>query len=154
MTAIAGTKVTLRRARDTDRARIYEWHIGSDLTANLMGPPMFPDRSIPSPEQFSQSYPRHFYEGTRPYAGRMYVITVQGEEIGCISHGAIDVLNDVVELDIWLSERRVAGHGYGSESLGRAMRLAAGELRRQSFPRPALAAQRQGAARDAARWIP
>ena len=47
----------------------------------------------------------------------MYVITVQGEEIGCISHGAIDVLNDVVELDIWLAERRVAGHGYGSESL-------------------------------------
>ena len=78
---------------------------------------MFPDRPIPSPEQFSHSYPRHFYEGTRPYAGRMYVITVQGEEIGCISHGAIDVLNDVVELDIWLAERRVAGHGYGSESL-------------------------------------
>jgi diamine N-acetyltransferase len=117
MTAIAGTKVTLRRARDTDRARIYEWHIGSDLTANLMGPPMFPDRPIPSPEQFSHSYPRHFYEGTRPYAGRMYVITAEGEEIGCISHGAIDVLNDVVELDIWLAERRVAGHGYGSESL-------------------------------------
>ena len=47
MTAIAGTKVTLRRARDTDRARIYEWHIGSDLTVNLMGSPMFPDRPIP-----------------------------------------------------------------------------------------------------------
>jgi diamine N-acetyltransferase len=117
MTAIAGTKVTLRRARDTDRARIYEWLIGSDLTANLMGAPMFPDRPIQSFEQFSQSYPRHFYEGTRPYAGRMYVITAQGEEIGCISHGPIDVLNDVVELDIWLAERRVAGHGYGSESL-------------------------------------
>ena len=27
------------------------------------------------------------------------------------------MLNDVVELDIWLAERRVAGHGYGSESL-------------------------------------
>ena len=78
---------------------------------------MFPDRPIPSPEQFSHSYPRHFYEGTRPYAGRMYVITAESEEIGCISHGAIDVLNDVVELDIWLAERRVAGHGYGSESL-------------------------------------
>lgn len=117
MTVIAGNKVTLRRARDTDRARIYEWLIGSDLTVNLMGAPMYPDRPIQSFEQFSQSFPRHFYEGTRPYAGRMYVITAQGEEIGCISHGPIDVLNDVVELDIWLAERRVAGHGYGSESL-------------------------------------
>ncbi|HTN48190.1 MAG TPA: GNAT family N-acetyltransferase [Burkholderiaceae bacterium] len=117
MTAITGAKVTLRRARDTDRARIYEWLIGSDLTVNLMGPPMFPDRPIPSPEQFAQAYPAHFYDGTRPYAGRMYIIGVAGDELGCISHGPIDVLNDVVELDIWLAERRVAGHGYGSEAL-------------------------------------
>ncbi len=33
MTTIAGPKVTLKRARATDRARIYEWLIGSDLTA-------------------------------------------------------------------------------------------------------------------------
>ena len=70
MTAIAGNKVTLRRARDTDRARIYEWHIGSDLTANLMGPPMFPDRPIPSPEQFSSQF-----RGRRSAASRTAQLT-------------------------------------------------------------------------------
>jgi len=117
MTTIAGPKVTLKRARITDRARVYEWLIGSDLTANLMGGAMFPDHPIPSLEAFSADYPDFFYDGSRPYAGRMLIVSVNGEDIGCISHGAIDLRNDVVELDVWLAERRLAGHGFGSEAL-------------------------------------
>jgi RimJ/RimL family protein N-acetyltransferase len=117
MTAIAGPKVTLKRAGGTDRARLYEWLIGSDLTVNMMGGAMYPDHPIPSPTKFAADYPDHFYDGTRPYGGRMFVISARGEDIGCISHGPIDLLNDVVELDIWLAERRLAGHGFGSEAL-------------------------------------
>jgi diamine N-acetyltransferase len=117
MTAITGPKVTLKRAGGADRVRLYEWLIGSDLTANMMGGAMFPDYPIPSPAKFAADYPDHFYDGTRPYAGRMFIIAARGEDIGCISHGAIDLLNDVVELDIWLAERRIAGQGYGSEAL-------------------------------------
>jgi RimJ/RimL family protein N-acetyltransferase len=117
MTAITGPKVTLKRAGGTDRVRLYEWLIGSDLTANMMGGAMFPDYPIPSPVQFAAAFPNHFYDGTRPYAGRMFIIGARGEDIGCISHSAIDLLNDVVELDIWLAERRCAGQGYGSEAL-------------------------------------
>jgi RimJ/RimL family protein N-acetyltransferase len=117
MTTIAGPKVTLKRARIADRARIYEWLIGSDLTAHMMGGAMFPDRPIPSMDEFVANYPDLHFDGTRPYAGRMLVINVNGEDIGCVSHGAIDLRNDVVELDIWLAERRLAGHGFGSEAL-------------------------------------
>ena len=117
MTTIAGPKVTLKRTRINDRARVYEWLIGSDLTANLMGGPMFPDHPIPSLEAFSADYPDLFYDGSQPYSGRMLIVSVNGEDIGCISHGAIDLRNDVVELDIWLAERRLAGHGFGSEAL-------------------------------------
>ena len=117
MTTIAGPKVTLKRARISDRARVYEWLIGSDLTANLMGGAMFPDHPIPSLAAFTADYPDLFYDGSQPYAGRMLIISVNGEDIGCISHGAIDLRNDVVELDIWLAERRLAGHGFGSEAL-------------------------------------
>jgi diamine N-acetyltransferase len=117
MTTIAGPKVTLKRARITDRARIYEWLIGSDLTAHMMGGAMFPDRPIPSMEEFVANYPDPHFDGSRPYAGRMLIINVNGEDIGCVSHGAIDLRNDVVELDIWLAERRLAGHGFGSEAL-------------------------------------
>ena len=117
MTAITGPKVTLKRAGGADRARLYEWLIGSDLTANVMGGLMYPDHPIPTPEQFASEYPDYFYDGSRPYAGRMFIVSAHGEDIGCISHDAIDLLNDVVELDIWLAERRVAGHGFGSEAL-------------------------------------
>jgi hypothetical protein len=47
----------------------------------------------------------------------MFVISIGADEIGCISHGVIDLLNDVVELDIWLAERKLAGRGFGSEAL-------------------------------------
>lgn len=114
---IAGGKVTLRRALPGDRARAYDWLIGSDLASNLMGGVMYPDRPLPTPEQFAAQYPDHCYDGSKPFSGRMLIITAAGQEIGCISHGPIDVLNDVVELDIWLAERRHAGHGHGSEAL-------------------------------------
>ena len=117
MTVITGPKVTLKRAGGTDRPRLYEWLIGSDLTANMMGGQMFPDHPITPPDQFAAQYPDWFYDGSRPYAGRMFLISARGEDVGCISYGPIDLLNDVVELDIWLAERRVAGQGYGSEAL-------------------------------------
>jgi RimJ/RimL family protein N-acetyltransferase len=117
MTTIAGPKVTLKRARTNDRARVYEWLIGSDLTQTMMGGAMFPDRPIPSLDVFTADYADSFFDGTKPYSGRMLLISANGEDIGCVSHGPIDVLNDVVELDIWLAERRIAGQGYGSEAL-------------------------------------
>lgn len=113
----AGGKVSLRRATVADRARVYEWLIGSDLTVNLLGAPMYPDRPIPSPDGFFGAFGDHCFDGTRPFSGRMFVVTVQGEDIGAIAHGPIDLLNDVVELHVWLAERRVAGRGYGSEAL-------------------------------------
>jgi diamine N-acetyltransferase len=117
MTAVTGPKVTLKRAVGTDRARLYEWLIGSDLTATMMGGLMYPDHPIPTPDQFAAEFPDYYYDGSRPFAGRMFIVNGRGEDIGCVSHGAIDLLNDVVELDIWLAERRVAGHGFGSEAL-------------------------------------
>jgi RimJ/RimL family protein N-acetyltransferase len=114
---ITGTKVTLHRASITDRARVYEWLIGSDLTSTMMGGAMFPDHPIPSIDVFGARYSNFYFDGTRPYGGRMFLLGANGQDIGCVSHGPIDLLNDVVELDIWLAERRLAGHGYGSEAL-------------------------------------
>jgi len=115
--SIAGSKVALRRALPGDRTRVYEWLIGSDLASNLMGGAMYPDRPLPSSEQFAAAYPDHCFDGRWPFRGRTLIISADGQDIGCLSHGAIDVLNDVVELDIWLAERRFAGHGHGSEAL-------------------------------------
>lgn len=116
MTIVAGTHVALRRARLQDRPRVYEWLVQSDLTPNVFGP-LFPEREPPSLEQFASRYVNACFDGTRPYAGRVFLASAGGEDIGCLAHGPIDLLNDVVELDIWLAERRLTGRGLGSEAL-------------------------------------
>jgi len=117
MTITSGTRIDLRRARLLDRPRIYEWLTQADLTPSMMGGTLFPDHPVPTLAEFAADYVNAYFEGTRPYSGRMFVILSSGDEIGCVSHGRIDLLNDVVELDIWLAERRVTGRGLGSEAL-------------------------------------
>ena len=116
MTIATGHRVSLRRARLQDRPRVYEWLVHSDLTQNVFGP-LFPEREAPTIEQFSSRFVNACFDGTRPYSGRMFVIMLGGEEIGSVAHGPIDLLNDVVELDIWLAEKRLTGRGVGSEAL-------------------------------------
>ncbi|MEP6608904.1 MAG: GNAT family N-acetyltransferase [Burkholderiaceae bacterium] len=117
MTIVAGQRLSLRRARLLDRPRIHEWVTESDLTSNTLGPPLYPERPIPTLDEFSAEYVNTHFDGTRPYEGRMFVIVAGGDEIGCIFHGPVDLLNDVVELDIWLAERRWTSRGLGSEAL-------------------------------------
>jgi diamine N-acetyltransferase len=117
MTITSGSRVNLRRARLLDRPRIYEWLTQSDLTSSMMGGTLFPDHPVPTIAEFAAEYVNAYFDGTRPYSGRMFVISSSGDEIGCASHGPIDLLNDVVGLDIWLAERRVTGRGLGSEAL-------------------------------------
>ena len=116
MTIATGSRVSLRRARLADRPRVYEWLVHSDLTPNVFGP-LFPEREVPTIEQFASRFVNACFDGTRPYSGRVFVIALGGEEIGSVAHGPIDLLNDVVELDIWLAEKRLTGRGVGSEAL-------------------------------------
>jgi len=117
VTIVVGSRLTLRRSTLLDRPRIHEWVTQSDLTANTLGAPLYPERPVPTIEEFSADFVNAHFEGTRPFSGRMLVIVAGGEDIGCIFHGPVDLLNDVVELDIWLAEKRWTGRGLGSEAL-------------------------------------
>lgn len=114
---ICGEKISLRRAEPADAQRAYEWLALSDLTAALFGPPLFADRTVPAPETFLSIYPAHLFDGSQPFAGRGYVISHAGRDLGFVCHGPINLLADVTELDIWLASREVCGQGYGSEAL-------------------------------------
>jgi RimJ/RimL family protein N-acetyltransferase len=116
MTIATGARVSIRRAYLADRPRVYEWLVQSDLSDNLFGP-LFPEREVPTLDQFASDFVNAYFDGTRPYSGRMFMIALGGDDIGCMSHGPIDLQNDVVELDVWLSERRLSGRGIGSEAL-------------------------------------
>ena len=116
MTVAAGSRVSIRRAQLQDRPRAYAWLAQSDLTPQVYGP-LYPERAAPTPEQFAARYVNSYFDGARPYAGRMFVISVDDEEVGCIAHGPIDLLRDVVEVDIWLAGSQHGGRGIASQAL-------------------------------------
>ena len=116
MTVASGSRVSIRRAQPQDQPRAYEWLVRSDLAPQLYGP-LFPEREVPTPEMFAARYVNSFFDGTRPYSGRMFVIDVGDEDVGCVAHGPIDLLNDVVEVDIWLAGSERAGRGIASQAL-------------------------------------
>lgn len=116
MTVASGSRVSIRRARLQDRPRAYEWLVKSDLTPQMFGP-LFPEREPPTPAQFAARFMNSCFDGTRPYSGRMFVIEADGTDVGCMAHGPIDLLNDVVELDIWLAGAEHVGRGLASQAL-------------------------------------
>jgi diamine N-acetyltransferase len=120
MTIASGRKVSLRRATLADRPRAHAWLAASDLTPGAMGLPLYPDHPPPSYAQFCEDYEPYFFEGSRPFNGRGFVIQTEGADVGFLVHRRIDLLRDVVELDLWLAERRHSGRGLGSEALALA----------------------------------
>lgn len=115
-----GLRVALRRARPDDAARAWRWLAQSDLTPRRLGPPLFPDHPPPSFAAFCNDFAPHFFDGSQPYDGRGFIIhsVSEGRDVGFICHDRLDVLNDVATLDLWLSDGRAAGRGYGSEAIG------------------------------------
>jgi diamine N-acetyltransferase len=117
MIVATGTKVSLRLALAADRDRAYAWFARSDLTPSFLGPPLFPDRPVPSHESFSDRYLPFYFDGTRPFDGRALIIQAGGVDVGFLSHGPINLLHDVVELDLWFAQRAYCGNGRGAEAI-------------------------------------
>jgi RimJ/RimL family protein N-acetyltransferase len=116
MTIATGSRVSIRRAELHDRPRVFGWLVQSDLAAQSFGP-LYPERTAPTPETFAARYADPYFDGTRPYSGRAFVIEAGDEEVGCVAHGPIDLLKDVVELDLWLAGSQHTGRGLASQAL-------------------------------------
>lgn len=122
MIVAAGSKVSLRLALEADRDRAYAWLADSDLTASFVGPPLFADRPVPSHAAFTERYLPFYFDGTRPFDGRGLIIQAGQADVGFLSHGPIDLLQDVVELDLWFAQRAYCGNGRGAEAIALACR--------------------------------
>ena len=117
MLIASGNTLFLRRAQPHDRARVYAWLAESDLTPSSFGPPLYPERPAPSPEDFGERYLPHYFDGTRPFDGRAFLLRAGEEDVGCLVHHAVDLYRDAVELELWLAQARHCGKGYGSEAV-------------------------------------
>jgi len=113
----SGKKISLVRASLVDRPRLYKWFVrawaapdGVVSRRGSMPPPAF--------EAFCAYWQPHYFDGTRPYDGRAFLIRDGAKEVGFISHGPIDIYRDVTELNVWLASEEVWGNGYASDALG------------------------------------
>jgi RimJ/RimL family protein N-acetyltransferase len=98
---------------------VYEWLTRSDVTAAMLGPPLYPDAPVPTWEDFCGDYPPHYFDGSAPMLGRSFLILVGAEPVGHINYNDI-VEKDgqlLVELDIWMRSRAWCGRGFGPDAM-------------------------------------
>src|SRR5690348_8303951 len=101
---IIGGRVILRPAGPEDRRLIYEWLAHSDVSHTMLGPPTFPERPVPTWEEFQADYAAHFFDDSAPELGRCFLILARGEPVGQVSYNDIWVREGrrQTELDIWM----------------------------------------------------
>ncbi len=117
MTDIRGNIVTLRPALESDRRDVFEWLAESDVTASMMGPPLYPELPVPNWEEFTDDYGPNFFDGSTLEVESSYIIEVAGQSVGHINYEVRDAPTRFAELDIWLRSMSYTGHGYGPDAL-------------------------------------
>ncbi|MBN2348101.1 MAG: GNAT family N-acetyltransferase [Bacteroidales bacterium] len=113
---LTGEKIKLRPATMQDREHIFLWLTKSNLTQEMMGPPNYPDSKIPTWKKFINDYRDYYFDGS-PLNGQCFIIEHNGQEIGQINHNKIDTLSKTTDLDIWLSDRKHTGKGFGPDAI-------------------------------------
>jgi len=116
---LQGNLVTLQPATLDDRRLIYDWAAHSDATRAMMGPPIYPEKPIPTWEEFCADHKPHFFDGSAPHLGRCFLIVVNNEPVGQVYYNDIEELEHGkrTELDIWMRSEQDCGQGFGSDAL-------------------------------------
>jgi len=96
---------------------IYESLARSDVTHILLAHPTQPETPTLTWEQFCDDYKSHYFDNASPYAGRCFVIDVDGEAVGQVNYNTIDMVKGRTELDIWMRSEATCGKGYGPDAL-------------------------------------
>lgn len=62
-------------------------------------------------------YLDYYFNGSKPWAGRCFIILYNDEEIGQINYNEIDAAAKSTEIYIWLADRKFTHHGFGPEAI-------------------------------------
>src|SRR5208337_3919018 len=116
---IQGERVVLQPTTPEDERQILDWLLRSDVTPLLLGPPLFPERPVPLPDNSGETFDPHYFDGTAPGLGRCVLILFDGEPVGQVSYNDIHERDGrkQVELDIWMRSEECCGKGYGTDAL-------------------------------------
>ncbi len=116
-TLLKGQLIQLVPATFKNRKAIFNWLTKSNITPQMFGAPTFPEEEPPDWEEFLADYTTHYFTDDLPLKGRCFVIKNGRKHIGQINYNAIDTLQKLVELDIWLVNREHTRKGYGTEAI-------------------------------------
>jgi RimJ/RimL family protein N-acetyltransferase len=108
---IYGNAIFLKSANLSDRRKIYRWLTCSDITPEIMGTPAFPEVPAPSWEEFCADYTDSFFGISNMRGRKLFLIMMEGEEIGVVGYDLLDPKAGHVVLDIWLKAKKFHGHG-------------------------------------------
>ena len=116
---IRSETVILRPAQVKDRRAIYEWLALSDIASFMNGQPNFPDKPVPTWEEFQVGYVESYFDDSTPLSGRCFLILVEGAPAGQINYNEIKQFagRKRTELDIWMRSSQFCGKGYGVDAL-------------------------------------
>jgi diamine N-acetyltransferase len=116
---IRGRHVTLRPATPDDERAILEWLFRSDLAPTMLGPPLYPERPIPPPEEPGEGCEPYYFDGSAPEPGRCFLIVADGEPVGQVNSNDIHERGGRrrTELDIGMRCEACCGKGYGTDAL-------------------------------------
>ncbi len=115
---IQGKKINLIPATMKDRRNAYDWCFQSETTKSHSGPPDYPDKPVPTYEEFCETYYEEYYfTGEKPLDGRGFLIVAGGETVGFVSYCAFHLKPSIAELDIWINSEAHCGKGYGTDAL-------------------------------------
>jgi RimJ/RimL family protein N-acetyltransferase len=116
---LLGRSVILRPAVPEDKRHIYAWFAHSDVTSRMAGPPLYPDKPIPTWEEFKEEHGPHFFDGSAPHLGRCFIIWHDAEPIGQVYYNNITEWEGRkrTELDIWMRSLQYCDQGYGTDAL-------------------------------------
>lgn len=99
----------------SDLETFYQLTCHSDATPLLYGAEYGHD--VPDRESLFADYLPHYFDGSRPEAGRCYGICLENERIGQVNYNAIDLGARETELDVWIGQQTHWGKGYATQAL-------------------------------------
>ncbi len=110
---LRGSIVILRPSTLDDRQDCWQWGDRSDISHWTNPPPMAPS----SFELFCEEWKPHYFDGSAPRLGRVFIIEVDHQAVGMIAYNDIDETHQRVEIDIWMSCQANCGRGYGPDAI-------------------------------------
>lgn len=110
-------KIKLRRAVLNARPIVYQWMAASNLTKSMLGEPDFPDAPVPSYNEFIEDFSDGFFTDDCTSVGKCFIIANENSEVGTVCYDLLNLQEKRAVLDIWLSDEKYCGKGYGSQAL-------------------------------------